>query len=166
MWEANFLQKQSQLTTGNQLFKSDPVKFALPHLAQHPLDDAIDQIELLGFPLCNVFELVDDDVSQYEPANQIGKYLGKEIKMLGYLITTKQVRTVRNDMMYFGTFIDANGDWLDTVHFPDVNRYYPLGGKGFYKMSGKVVEDFGVFTLEVSTCKKVGIKERNAVLHQ
>jgi DNA polymerase-3 subunit alpha len=166
MWEANFLQKQSQLTTGKQLFKSDPVKFALPHLAQHPLDDAIDQIELLGFPLCNVFELVDDDVSQYEPANQIGKFLGKEIKMLGYLITTKQVRTVRNDMMYFGTFIDANGDWLDTVHFPDVNRYYPLGGKGFYKMSGKVVEDFGVFTLEVSTCKKVGIKERNAVLHQ
>jgi DNA polymerase-3 subunit alpha len=66
-------------------------------------------------------------------------------------------------MMYFGTFIDVNGDWLDTVHFAGVNRYYPLGGKGFYKMSGKVVEDFGVYTLEVRVCKKVGIKERSAV---
>jgi DNA polymerase-3 subunit alpha len=163
LWEANFLQKQTQLTTGKQLFKSDPLKFALPHLAQHPLDDAIDQIELLGFPLCNVFELVDDDVTQYIPAKDIGDHSGKEIKMLGYLITTKQVRTVKNDMMYFGTFIDVNGDWLDTVHFAGVNRYYPLGGKGFYKMSGKVVEDFGVYTLEVRVCKKVGIKERSAV---
>jgi hypothetical protein len=27
-------------------------------------------------------------------------------------------------------------------------------------MKGKVVEEFGVFTVEVSYCKKVGIKER------
>ena len=163
LWEANFLQKQTQLTTGKQLFTSDPVKFTLPHLTQHPLDDAIDQIELLGFPLCNVFELVDDDVTQYTPAKNIGEFLGKEIKMLGYLVTTKPVHTVKNEMMYFGTFIDVNGDWLDTVHFPDVNHHYPLGGKGFYKMNGKVVEDFGVFSLEVKFCKKVGIKERMAV---
>lgn len=64
--------------------------------------------------------------------------------------------------MYFGTFIDANGDWLDTVHFPDVNQNFPLGGKGFYRMHGKVVEDFGVFALEVKYCKKIGIRERAA----
>lgn len=163
LWEANFLQKQTQLTTGKQLFKSDPVKFTLPHLTQHPLDDAIDEIELLGFPLCNVFELVNDDVMQYVPAKNIGEHAGKDIKMLGYLITTKPVRTIKNEMMFFGTFIDVNGDWLDTVHFPDVNHHYPLGGKGFYKMNGKVVEDFGVFSLEVKYCKKVGIKERTAI---
>ena len=33
-------------------------------------------------------------------------------------------------------------------------------GKGFYSMTGKVVEEFGVFTVEVSYCKKVGIKDR------
>ncbi len=27
-------------------------------------------------------------------------------------------------------------------------------------MKGKVVEEFGVFTVEVSYCKKVGIKDR------
>ena len=162
LWEANFLQKQTRLTTGKQLFKSESVKFTLPHLAQHPLDDAIDQIELLGFPLCNVFELVDDDVTQYVAAKNIADHLGTDIKMLGYLITTKPVHTVKNEMMHFGTFIDVHGDWLDTVHFPDVNHHYPLGGKGFYKMNGKVVEDFGVYTLEVKYCKKVGIKERAA----
>ena len=160
LWEANFLQKQSKLTTGKQLFASEPVKITLPHLAQHPLDDALDQIELLGFPLCNVFELVDDNPSQYVPAKHIGDHTGWEIKMLGYLITTKQVNTIKNETMYFGTFLDVNGDWLDTVHFPDVNRYYPLAGKGFYQMSGKVVEDFGVYTLEVKFCKKIGIKDR------
>lgn len=163
LWEANFLQKQTQLTTGKQLFRSDPVKFTLPHLTQHPLDDAIDEIELLGFPLCNAFELVDDDVTHYVPAINIGEHLGKDIKMLGYLITTKPVRTIKNEIMYFGTFIDVNGDWLDTVHFPDVNHHYPIGGKGFYKMNGKVVDDFGVFSLEVKYCKKVGIKERTAI---
>jgi DNA polymerase-3 subunit alpha len=161
LWEANFLQKQTNMTTGRQLFKSDPVKFSLPQLVQHPFDDAIDEIELIGFPMCNVFDLVDDDVTQYIPAKRIGSYLGKEIKMLGYLITTKQVRTIKNDMMYFGTFVDINGDWLDTVHFPDVNHMYPLSGKGFYKMHGTVTEDFGVFTLEVKYCVKVGIKNRD-----
>jgi DNA-directed DNA polymerase III PolC len=161
LWEANFLQKQTKQLHGNkQLFTSDPVKFTLPVLTQHPLDDAIDEIELLGFPLCNVFELVDDDPSAYVPVKEIKDHLGKDIKTLGYLITTKTVHTIKNEVMYFGTFIDANGDWLDTVHFPDVNQNFPLGGKGFYRMHGKVVEDFGVFALEVKYCKKIGIRER------
>lgn len=163
MWDANFLQKHNHQPAGRQLFKAEPVKFALPHLAQHPLDDAIDQIEILGFPLCNPFELVDDDVTKYLPAKDIGAHFGKEVTMLGYLITTKEVRTTKNEMMFFGTFIDVNGDWLDTVHFPDVLRHSPLGGKGFYSMKGMVIEDFGVFTLDVKWCRKVGIKDRTAL---
>jgi DNA polymerase-3 subunit alpha len=62
--------------------------------------------------------------------------------------------------MYFHTFIDANGDWLDTVFFPQTASRCPVTGKGFYSMRGKVVEEFGVFTVDVSCCKKVGIKAR------
>ncbi|MBL7700009.1 MAG: DNA polymerase III subunit alpha [Chitinophagaceae bacterium] len=162
MWDANFLQKHHKNPAGRQLFKAEPVKFALPHLAQHPLDEAIDQIEILGFPLCNAFELADDDVTQYIAAKDIGAHLGKEIKMLGYLITTKEVRTTKNDIMVFGTFLDVNGDWLDTLHFPDVLKKYPVNGKGFYRLHGTVSEDFGVFTLEIKFCQKVGIKDRSA----
>ncbi len=55
----------------------------------------------------NVFELVDDDPAKYPPAGEIEKHLGKEVNVLGYLITTKPVRTIKNDTMYFHTFIDA-----------------------------------------------------------
>jgi DNA polymerase-3 subunit alpha len=166
LWEANFLQKQSKSTAGKQLFTSEAVQFTLPSLSQHPLDDAIDEIELLGFPLCNVFELVDDDPSAYVSARDIREHPGKEIKMLGYLVTTKSVNTIKNELMYFGTFIDTNGDWLDTVHFPDVNHHFPLGGKGFYRMHGKVAEEFGVYSLEVNYCKKIGVKERTGIANR
>src|SRR5690606_34716532 len=128
--------------------------------SQHPLDDALDEIELLGFPVCNVFDLADDDLSQYVPANDLPKHLGKEVKVMGYFIVQKAVNTIRNEMMYFNTFIDAAGDWLDTILFPPAARFTPVNGKGFYSMSGKVVEEFGVVSVEVSWCKKVGIKDR------
>jgi DNA polymerase-3 subunit alpha len=62
--------------------------------------------------------------------------------------------------MYFHTFIDAAGDWLDTVFFPQVANYSNVNGKGFYSMKGKVVEEFGVYSVEVNYCKRIGIKDR------
>jgi DNA polymerase-3 subunit alpha len=63
--------------------------------------------------------------------------------------------------MYFGTFIDKDLDWIDTVHFPDVARRYPINNSGFYRITGKVVEDFGVQSIEVSKMIKVGYKNRS-----
>jgi hypothetical protein len=58
---------------------------------------------------------------------------------------------------HFGTFLNSAGDWIDTVHFPDRADKYPLTGKGFYHMKGKVVEEFGVFSIEVMKMSKIGI---------
>jgi DNA-directed DNA polymerase III PolC len=161
LWEANFLQKKSSKhSVTSLLFKETPVEFTLPELKQHPLDDAIDQIELLGFSLCNPFELVEDDPSNYLPAADLDKHPGKEITVLGYLITSKPSTTIKNETMYFHTFIDAAGDWLDTVFFPPTAKYYNVTGKGFYAMRGKVIEEFGVYTLDVHYCKKAGIRSR------
>ncbi len=149
--EANFLLKKNpKHTVDSLLFNEAPLAFQLPALSQQPLEDTIDDIELLVFPLCNEFELVDDDPAKYLPANEIEKHLGKEVNVLGYLVTTKPVRTIRNDTMYFHTFIDAKGDWLDAVFFPQTAIRYPVTGKGFYSMKGKVVEEFGMFTVEVT----------------
>ena len=161
LWEANFLQKKNNTHTRSMLFTDKPFEFKLPMLQSQPLDDAIDEFELLKFPLCNVFELADDDLNKYVPANQIQNHLGKEIQVLGYLITTKPVHTIKNETMFFHTFIDAAGDWLDTIFFPQIARYYPVNGKGFYGMKGKVVEEFGVYSVEVSWCGKVGIRSRS-----
>ena len=164
LWEANFLQKKSSKhSTASVLFKESPLSFSLPALTQYPLDDAMDEIELLGFPLCNVFDLVDDDPANYTGAADLESYRGKEVKMLGYLITSKPVGTIKGERMYFHTFIDAKGDWLDTVFFPPAAKFYNTSGKGFYAMTGKVIEEFGVFTLDVQHLKKIGIKERTLI---
>ena len=161
LWEANFLQKKNEKhSVDSRLFEEKPLTFQLPALLQQPLDDAIDEIELLGFPLCNVFELADDDPGKYLPADEIEKHLGKEVTVLGYLITSKPVHTVKHETMFFHTFIDAKGDWLDTIFFPQTADRYPVTGKGFYSLKGKVVEEFGVYCVEVTFCKKTGIKDR------
>ena len=51
--------------------------------------------------------------------------------------------------MNFGTFLDQDGQWLDTVHFPPSARRYPFRGKGIYRITGKVVEEFGFLSIEV-----------------
>jgi DNA polymerase-3 subunit alpha len=162
LWEANFLQKKNQpaLHTGKPLFEDKPVEFHLPELSDNPLDDLYDQIEILGFTLSNPFSLVDDDPDKYVAAMDLGMHAGKTITVLAYFITRKQVPTKNSEQMFFGTFVDSHLDWIDTVHFPDSARNYPLHSNGFYRMTGKVVEDFGVFSLEVHKMNKVGYKQR------
>jgi DNA-directed DNA polymerase III PolC len=166
LWEANFLQshQKQRVTTGSVLFREPEVHFELPELPVYPLEDLYDQMELLGFPLHNPFPLADDDPSKYISADDMNKYLGQNITMMGYLITHKPVRTIKGDTMCFGTFLDASLNWIDTIHFPDSLIRYPLNGNGFYRMTGKVVEDFGVFNLEVHEMKKIGLKKRTQLV--
>jgi DNA polymerase III alpha subunit len=158
LWEANFLHKHIRQKAGVELFASRPMNFTLPVLEQTALEDAMDEIELLGFPLCDPFALVNLDFTGFAASRDLSRYAGTIVEMLGYYVTEKPVRTVNGQLMQFGTFIDHNGDWLDTVHFPDIARQAPLSGKGFYHMKGKVVDDFGVFSVEVGWMRKVGIK--------
>jgi DNA-directed DNA polymerase III PolC len=162
LWEANFLQKKNQpeLHRENKLFKEAPLEFTLPALTDLPLDDLYDEMEILGFTLSNPFELVDDDPALYVCAREMGKHVGKLISMLAYFIARKHVITKNSDEMFFGTFVDCELDWIDTVHFPDVARQYPLHTNGFYRITGKVTEDFGVFSLEVTKMVRVGYKPR------
>jgi len=62
--------------------------------------------------------------------------------------------------MSLGTFLDAEMTWVDTVHFPESLQRYPLRGRGFYLFTGKVVEDFGVYSVEVHYHQKMGYKQR------
>src|SRR5690606_23829948 len=106
----------------------------------------------------NPFMLSEDDPSQYDFASSLPEKTGREVTILGYFVTTKPVRTIKKENMFFGTFIDAKGDWIDTVHFPDSARRYPITGRGFYLLKGKVTEEFGVYSIEVKEMYKRGIK--------
>ncbi|MEJ7739579.1 MAG: DNA polymerase III subunit alpha [Chitinophagaceae bacterium] len=164
LWEANFLQKKNKqhVPARASMFLEQPVEFKLPQLNQHPLDDALDEIELLGFPLCDVWELADTDTSAFLASSNLPDHLNKTVQLVGYFITTKEVRTVKHEIMYFGTFLDKQGNWLDTIHFPDALRQYPLQGKGFYILKGKCVEEFGVYSVEVSYSRKIGLRKRES----
>nr|WP_238586856.1 hypothetical protein [Chryseobacterium sp. Leaf405] len=60
------------------------------------------------------------------------KYHKKQVKMLAYLISRKHVPIKKRghpgqkDNMYFGTWIDAYGQYFDTAHFPDSLRQFPF----------------------------------------
>ena len=162
LWEANFLQKKNQplLHASPVLFEDKPLQFNMPVLIDSPLDDLYDQMEILGFTMTNPFAMVDDDPAKYVSAKELSKSLGKTVTVLAYFIARKHVTTKYQDHMFFGTFVDCHLDWIDTVHFPEAAKSYPLHNTGFYKITGKVTEDFGVYSIEVRSMYKVGFKER------
>jgi DNA polymerase III alpha subunit len=163
LWEANFLQKKNQpeLHATAALFDDEPIEFTLPELNDEPVDDLYDQMEILGFTLSNPFAMVNEDPGKYVSASELPLHKNKIVTCLVYFIAHKHVVTKNNDQMYFGTFIDKDLDWIDTVHFPVVAKKYPLNNSGFYKITGKVTEDFGVQSIEVQKMVKVGYKERS-----
>lgn len=161
LWEGDVLQKKNRnhVPSSRSLFKESPKTFTLPDLPVYPLDDVYDQVQILGFPVCDPFKLVDDDPYQYLPASDLKDHVGKTVTLLGYHVTQKPVRTIRGDTMSFGTFIDVNKNWIDTVHFPQIYKKMPPQS-GFYRITGKVIEEFSVYGIEVTDIDKVGIRQR------
>lgn len=159
LWLANFQRKRidKQPVTA-ALFGADPIRFELPKFPNKPFEDAYDEIELLGFPLCDSFLLVDDNREGLVHARDLKKFKSKYVVLLGKLVTVKDVKTVKGEIMSFGTFLDENGDWLDTVHFPGARNKFPFQGGGLYRIQGKVVEEFAVYSVEVTSLKLVGLK--------
>lgn len=163
LWEATFLYKKKQRQpAGVALFREAPVRWQLPELAEHPLDDAYDEMELIGFPLGDVWALADAPLSDFACAASLPSLLGETVSMTGYLVTTKSARTARGEPMMFGTFFDKTGDWVDTVHFPASLARYPFQGNGFYVFTGRVTEEFGVYSVDVATMRKAGLKGRRS----
>lgn len=152
LWEAHFiLTKKTVIDTSAKLFayRSDK-KFDLPTLHYDKRNDLFDELELLGFTLSSPFELLERQDIESIRAEDIPKHKGKEVQIIGHLVTTKPTRTKKGESMFFGTFLDKNGDWIDTVHFPPSAKQYPYRGSGCYLIRGKVSEEFSFFTIEVS----------------
>jgi len=142
-----------------QLFEQEQRSFELPQLTEQHLELAFEQMELLGFPLCNPFDLLKQQVPTHTKSLEIHQFLGLRITTYGYLVALKQSQTNRGDHMYFGTFIDQEGNIIDTVHFPEVARKYPFYGKGVYQLIGVVSEEFGYYTIEVGQMQKLAFME-------
>ncbi|MDX9750904.1 MAG: PHP domain-containing protein [Flavobacteriales bacterium] len=58
LWDLALLHRPAMAVANGDLFTTRVEEPALPPLHHHPLADAYDEMELLGFPLCDPFELV------------------------------------------------------------------------------------------------------------
>jgi len=153
LWKAHFLLGHTKKTKPETtLFQPKPREFELPVLLTEDHEDAFDQMELFGFPLCNPFELLTANSIPEKTdlvASKFHDFIGKEIIVMGYLIHIKKTTTSNGKSMFFGTFLDREGSFLDTVHFPPYTEKYPFRGKGVYRVRGILIEEFGAMTIEV-----------------
>lgn len=146
MWEKLATEKQDPTL---RLFEETVPAFTLPDLREGPFDQAFDEIELLGFPLCSPFELLETAPESDAQAQYLSRHTGRLVYICGYYVCRKHVRTVRGETMYFGTWLDQEGHFFDTVHFPAFLPQGPFTGKGVYRIEGKVVVEFGFPGIEV-----------------
>ena len=140
----------------NLLLIQEPLKeFKLPVMERSVFEDAFDEIEILGFSVsCSPFDLLATTYKSDIVAKNLINHLKKQVKLIAYLVSTKQVPT-KMGMMYFGTWIDVDGDYFDTAHFPRSIADYPFKGGGCYLLLGIVEVDYHFPTITISKMAKM-----------
>lgn len=161
LWEKSRVLSPGSRLGANLLFEEETEHFQMPELSEGPYDQAFDEMELLGFPLCSPFELLDDAAQQQKPgltAEEMPARLNELVTMTGYYVCRKDTRTIKGQLMHFGTWLDREGRFFDTVHFPDQLKQAPFRGKGIYRIRGRLVADFGFVSLEVQGMERLAYR--------
>lgn len=156
LWKAHlYHNKTKDRAPEPELFPMERKQYQLPQLSDSELERAFEQMELLGFPLCNPFDLLPEKLPPHTLSRDIPNRKGLKVTCYGYLVALKQSKTVRGDYMYFGNFIDIEGQILDSVHFPEVAARYRFYGRGIYEIIGVITEEFGHYAIEVGQLRKL-----------
>lgn len=165
LWQIHSLinphQKREKM---QELFVVAHKTWELPKLNANIFDEAFEEMELLGFSLCSPFDLLRDGLPLRLTAAELPQYINKNVNIVGYLITVKHAITSKGERMHFGTFIDIEGRWIDTVHFPPSAREFPFTGPGCYLLSGKVTEEYDFLSIEVNEMKRLPVIDREKLM--
>ena len=132
---------------------------SFPEIDKDPLEDAFDELEGLGYPVSiSPFDLLKTSYRGDVLVKDFKKYENKEIRMVGYLVSIKDVPIQRKDgpvKMNFGTWIDVEGGYFDTTHFPPSLKKYPFKGLGCYLLLGKIVVDHDFPSIEIQKMERL-----------
>ncbi|MDP4275558.1 MAG: DNA polymerase III subunit alpha, partial [Bacteroidota bacterium] len=160
MWEQLlFAGKTEKRALIARLFPEKRREFRLPDLKTNVLEDAYDEMELMGFPVSmSRFDMLQTSYRGNTLAHELLPKLGKVVRMIGELVSLKYVFTVKHEIMHFGCFLDTCGDFFDTVHFPDSLKRYPFTGQGVYLLEGKVVQEFDYPSVEIRKMARLPYK--------
>ena len=135
---------------------------SLPTLAGGSEEDAYDEMELLGFSLSSPFLLLTNQAQALAqrgiPARVLPEFVGRKVTIAGYLVAVKETSTIKGERMLFGCFVDREGQWIDTVHFPKVAQTFPFRGRGAYLIQGVIQEEFGCVNVDVERMDKLDLK--------
>jgi len=157
LWEAHMLvSKIKPEPKPASLFALENKNWEMPDLPESKLEDVYDEMELLGFPVTmSYFDLLKTSFRGEVMAKDLMNYVGKRVRMVGDLITIKYIRTVKGEIMNMGCFFDSQGEFFDTVHFPDSLKKYPFTGYGVYLLLGVINEEFGFPSITVEKLAKL-----------
>ncbi len=161
LWDLTLLHSPAPVIACGDLFITKVEEPRLPELHHYPLADAYDELELLGFPLCDPFSLVCRGETCFAPTSptilkrHMPHHIGKRVTMLGYMVHIKPASTRTGEWMSFGSFIDTAGELWDSTQFPAVAARYPFRGRGVYRLTGVVEEEFGHHSLRTQQVEKL-----------
>ncbi len=157
LWQVHQLLRRTKPNPHHQALFPAPVRnFSLPQLVHTGVEDAYDEMELLGWPVSmTMFDLLQDGFRGEIMARDMVNNIGRRVTMAGNLVTIKYVRTVKGEIMHFAAWLDTEGEFFDTVHFPPTLRASPFRGYGVYQVTGKIVEEFGFPSMEVESMMKL-----------
>lgn len=114
-----------------------------------------------SIPTFSIFDLLKTKYRGHVLVKDLLQYHKKQVKMLAYLISRKHVpikkknHQGKKDDMYFGTWIDAEGEYFDTAHFPDSLRKFPFKEGGIYLLLGTVEVDYHFPTVTINKMAKM-----------
>jgi DNA polymerase-3 subunit alpha len=141
------------------LFGAEQKAIEIPRFEVFEDETFYDELQMLGFSVSlSPFSLLQTGFRGEVQAKDLLSYLGQTVKMVGLYVTAKPTLTKNKEAMAFGTFLDVNGDFFDTVHFPKVYQAYPFYKAGLYLIQGKVTESFGFPSIMVEKMAKLPIR--------
>ena len=111
------------------------------------------ELKLFGFPLsCHPLDLFTDVLARtpHIEAKDLASHIGKEVTVIGWLVTEKVITTKRGEPMEFLTLEDRTALY-DAAVFPEVYRRdcHLLASNHAYVVIGLVEEQFSTVTLTV-----------------
>lgn len=153
--QAKLLFNKAKASSTLQLLQ-EPIKtFEFPELKRTPEEDAFDELEYLGFPVTsNPFSLLQTKFRGEITTKDFCHHKDQTTRLVGYLIALKPIQ-IKSGLMYFGTWIDAKGDYFDSVHFPTSLQQYPFQGNGCYLLLGTIQIEYDVPTLHILKMAKL-----------
>jgi len=126
------------------------------------------ELSLFGFPLrCHPLDLFTRALAAtpHMFAKDLDQYVGKEVTLIGWLLTEKIVSTKKGEPMEFMTLEDQTGMYDATV-FPTIYRRYChlLATNQAYVVTGLVEEHYAIVTLTVRTIRLLATCDLDAPL--